>query len=751
MSYILSICSFRGGRIVVSSSDGIVRLLDERGLKTSVTELIFPEGIAVSAICELVNGDLACGFSNGSIDILSESSDENFVLSSLTGHDGAVTSLCTVGDIYLGSGSVDCTIKVWRLKDGYCERVISETQNIRILCYLPRSRKVAGYAEGAIKIWNIDVSDSGSPFELRTTGVCSLCALEGGRYLASGFKDGSISIWNAEEGRCVNIRKVHDGPVNTLCYLGDRGRTGDVDAIFSGSDDKTIFKWNWQTGEEQRIRLNHDDAVRAFYFMNDGRLVSGSNVTDIHIDKSDSSYSITINLLDRKCDSKALKLVRNNEAHRFRQSALQVCQSFIPSDIYDNFVSKSAKRIQKILSRYQPYVQSVQPTSSSCNDLLFFAENILNPYLLQKRYPMFASQRLRSLLDQLINLCSFSSINEDIWLVAVEIGLQALISCSIAEVFQDQSMMMMVELWNRIYRNYKSCLDSMWESVLDGRTGISDSGLIERNSKFRDYLMEFFDFSIAKADAITSDYNRVENAALRAQAKASKAYSKLELQAIQNDLITPQQVEEAREAAKEALRAWQVAYNICQTTGEHFRDTKTPFLLERIRAWVSVLESYFIPRTIPSLHRPSTKDAEEFPYSILIEEKLSKDLDAKGETVVKYSRLYRTMSSLLVVVTVIRDAQGKTISRSRRVPTPFYIYSSKSDVELSNELRSILNDIEFVIKPDEAPLDYRLALDYKPVLISNFELLSAVMQELKWEFEVDSLRTVASPHRGNFP
>ena len=144
ISCILSMCCLSDNRLVCGSSDGTIRVWD---LATGSSDLIYPEGYAVNALCRLLNKEVACGFSNGFIEILKEYEDKRFRRTSLVGHGASVTKLCRVGDTHLASGSLDRTIMVWKLEDGLLEHTLFSTLPVGALCYLKKDQLAGGYAD----------------------------------------------------------------------------------------------------------------------------------------------------------------------------------------------------------------------------------------------------------------------------------------------------------------------------------------------------------------------------------------------------------------------------------------------------------------------------------------------------------------------------------------------------------------------------------------------------------------------------
>eukprot|EP01036_Dinobryon_divergens_P027963 gene27962-36831_t len=148
-----------------------------------------------------------------------------------------------------------------------------------------------------------------------------------------------------------------------------------------------------------------------------------------------------------------------------------------------------------------------------------------------------------------------------------------------------------------------------------------------------------------------------------------------------------------------------ITHNLCQTTREDFKAARAPFLLERIRAWVCA-------------NRIAVHGQEGL---------------------------------LLLLIVVTRDKSGAVLSRVRCRPEFLYIYQSDDSNNSSNsiseelsiitiELQKLLK-IEFSLKQDGAPFEYRLVLDYTPISIDNFALILDTLSKLNCEFEADYIRS----------
>jgi len=90
-----------------------------------------------------------------------------------------------------------------------------------------------------------------------------------GKYVASGSRDGTARVWEAQTGREI-ARMTHEADVTDLAFSPD-GKY-----VASGSRDGTARVWEAQTGHEV-ARMSHEDYVVAVAFSPDGKyVISGS-------------------------------------------------------------------------------------------------------------------------------------------------------------------------------------------------------------------------------------------------------------------------------------------------------------------------------------------------------------------------------------------------------------------------------------------------------------------------------------------
>ncbi|KAG5354059.1 protein with putative role during mitosis [Termitomyces sp. Mn162] len=176
------------------------------------------------------------------------------------GHDHSVSAVRFMpGDQYIVSASRDRTIRVFNIASTHLVRTIS------------------GHAE-----W-----------------VRCVMPSDDGKWLASGSKDHTVRIWDAQTGESKLELRDHENDVEVVtfapvaAYAAIRELTGTPNTdrakrpglyLASGARDKTIKLWDAQTGQLLRNLPGHDNWVRALAFHPSGKyLLSASDDKTIRI------------------------------------------------------------------------------------------------------------------------------------------------------------------------------------------------------------------------------------------------------------------------------------------------------------------------------------------------------------------------------------------------------------------------------------------------------------------------------------
>lgn len=137
--------------------------------------------------------------------------------------------------------------------------------------FSPQGTLATGFTDGSITLWNARTGE-----RLRTftghTGYVMACAFSpcGGKML-SGSSDNTIKLWDIESGREINTFHGHNDIV-TSCSFSPDGKW-----VLSGSDDRTVKLWEASTGLPMANFSGHTGKVLTCAFSRDGsRILSGS-------------------------------------------------------------------------------------------------------------------------------------------------------------------------------------------------------------------------------------------------------------------------------------------------------------------------------------------------------------------------------------------------------------------------------------------------------------------------------------------
>jgi WD40 repeat protein len=177
---------------------------------------------------------------------------------------------------WLAVGDQDGKIRLWDAIKGAAVGELSGHEGaVTSLCFSARGDRLASVsADGTCHIWGIkrrtSVCKTESPCELRAVTWTE----EDTRVAAAGT-DGVIRLWSISDAADAEMSlagelKGHQGPVNVLA-----GPASNEQEILSGGEDGTLRTWDVKTGRVVRL-LNHGSAVTAVAIRKDGKHLASS-------------------------------------------------------------------------------------------------------------------------------------------------------------------------------------------------------------------------------------------------------------------------------------------------------------------------------------------------------------------------------------------------------------------------------------------------------------------------------------------
>ena len=179
----------------------------------------------------------------------------------LEGHQAAVTALAFAPDsVTLISASLDKTIRVWNAVSGETTHTIETPAPIRAAVLVRNGTELAAVGEdNVIRVWTL----SAEPTERVTLAgsdkpVTSLAAYgDDSARLASAGEDGSITLWNLEDGKKLRTLD-HGGPIAAIAVSADGQRIASAGMdnlvrLFNAADGKRIAELKGDIRARRRV------------------------------------------------------------------------------------------------------------------------------------------------------------------------------------------------------------------------------------------------------------------------------------------------------------------------------------------------------------------------------------------------------------------------------------------------------------------------------------------------------------------
>jgi WD40 repeat protein/subtilase family serine protease len=163
----------------------------------------------------------------------------------LTGHTDWVRSVAFSPDgSLIASGSVDYTIKLWRVSDGALVRTLTgHTSGVSSVAFSPDGSLIAsGSGDRTIRLWRVSDGALVATLTGHTSGVSSVAFSPDGSLIASGSGDRTIRLWRVSDGALVATLTGHTSGVSSVAFSPDGS------LLASGSVDRTIRLWRVSDG-----------------------------------------------------------------------------------------------------------------------------------------------------------------------------------------------------------------------------------------------------------------------------------------------------------------------------------------------------------------------------------------------------------------------------------------------------------------------------------------------------------------------
>ena len=190
---------------------------------------------------------------------------------------------------WLGTGSVDKTIRIWDLTTGDPETTVRvlrghEDGVVAVAFSQDGHWMGTGSADGIARLWDLTAQDpTVEPRVLRIGHILHRMAVSlDGHWLATGGQGNTVRLWDLttqDLGAKPVLLHGHDGAILSMAI------SADSHWLATGSVDKTVRIWDLTAGDPEataRVLRGHEGTVMAVAFSPDGRwLATGSSLDPI--------------------------------------------------------------------------------------------------------------------------------------------------------------------------------------------------------------------------------------------------------------------------------------------------------------------------------------------------------------------------------------------------------------------------------------------------------------------------------------
>lgn len=176
----------------------------------------------------------------------------------LAGHQLGVVSLsCNRTGSMVVSSSLDSQIKIWDINGSLIRNIDAGAVECWTAVLSPDAHFVAaGSQSGNVNIWSVDTGEKEATLKTKSGAfVMSVAYTSGGKTIACGAIDGSISVFDVASGKLVTTIDVHKMPIRTLCF------TYASTQLIVGCDDGLVGVYDAMDGTKVGVMEGHKSWV----------------------------------------------------------------------------------------------------------------------------------------------------------------------------------------------------------------------------------------------------------------------------------------------------------------------------------------------------------------------------------------------------------------------------------------------------------------------------------------------------------
>jgi ribosome assembly protein SQT1 len=175
----------------------------------------------------------------------------------LEGHTDTVTSVGFNFDGTLAlTGAYDGTVRVWDVATGKEKLVLEGPEDVEWAEWHSKGNAIiAGSKDGTIWMWLAHNGQCVQVFAGHDGGVSSGCFTKDGKFVCSGGEDGSVRVWAPKNGQCKHVFEGVNGHEAMVTCMAS---SADGDLLLTGSVDGTV-KLLQISGKKVLQRFTHSE------------------------------------------------------------------------------------------------------------------------------------------------------------------------------------------------------------------------------------------------------------------------------------------------------------------------------------------------------------------------------------------------------------------------------------------------------------------------------------------------------------
>ena len=230
------------GLIQLKDTNTVVSASEDKTIKfwNSLTGILIKKitsTVNLFCLTAISSSLLAVGSYNSPFDVEVWNFETNTLKKSMSGHSSHVRALLLLPSGALATGAVDGTVKLWNMTTFTLIKTLSlaGVSNVYSLCWL-NNGLLAVAGDYNLFFMNITTGNVVKTLSGHTSYVMTIMQLKNG-LIASGSRDNSIKLWNANNGSL--LKTLPSFHTNWVWILAETS-TGQ---IVSGSWDKNIAIW----------------------------------------------------------------------------------------------------------------------------------------------------------------------------------------------------------------------------------------------------------------------------------------------------------------------------------------------------------------------------------------------------------------------------------------------------------------------------------------------------------------------------